>query len=81
MSGTLSRQQRIVVNVMKQYAKYSVTGMTFVNAGVLCYTKRIQELRDLGYDIETTPSTDGCRKVYYTLHGEPKIRRQTFLIL
>ncbi len=71
MTAKLSRQQRIVVDAMKYNPAYSVTGLMFVNAGVLCYTKRIQELRDLGYDIETTPSVDGDRKVFYTLHGEP----------
>ncbi len=30
-----------------------LTGMGFMQAGILCYTKRIQELRDKGYDIET----------------------------
>lgn len=65
---------------MKHNPRYSVTGLTFVHAGVLCYTKRIQELRDLGYDIETYFDVEH-KKIYYTLHGEPKICRQTFLIL
>jgi hypothetical protein len=45
-----------------------------MSSQVLCYTKRISELRQLGYEIDTDMElVDGKRVVTYTLQKE---RRQ-----
>ena len=65
----LSRQQRQVLDVLRR-GPVTSWDLCF-ESQVLCYTKRISELRRLGFEIDTSPETiSGRRVVTYTLLKE-----------
>lgn len=44
-------QHSRIIKMLKRAPKHGVENYKFPQAGILCYTKRIQELREDGYNI------------------------------